>query len=500
MPLRDLLRLADLALSGSSGTHVTEDLLRAVVEETSSRAGVLRREGAIVARWPRTMSTQVEAATGGWTDVPFDGAGPGWQMRLLNLERLDDAVLDTVRLSLRGYELQEELKRSRFDERFHVWELEAIRSIATGIGGILEPARLAEELVNHLVALLGVRSMHVYLGPSSAEAVSVGGFGPEEISRADLEEAWSQLVYRDEVVAVPLASDAGTLGVLTAAHKEARAGGTEPFAARDVRLLELFAIQVTVALEYARLTRESLERERLRRELEVAAVIQSYLHPRELPSLREYRLAARSSSSRQVAGDTYDVLVVDDGLLVTVTDVSGKGVGAGMLAAGVHAGVRLLSGGHLALDELTARIGRYLSGATADNRFATFVIVHLRPDGALTAVNAGHLPLLIRRGDGRVDQISSGGLPLGILDSAAYERATDHLDPGDMLFLYTDGLTEAENPDEEEFGIERVEEVVSGLGGTDVDEACSAILHRVDEHACGRPLQDDATLLVVQRL
>ncbi len=313
MRLSDLLRLADIALSGRAGPDLPEELLRAVVEETGSRAGVLRRDEMAVARWPRTVSAQVEEATDGWSEIPFGSDGGGWCLRLLHLERLDEAALGATRIGLSAWQLREELKRTKFDARFHLWELEAIRSIATGIGGILDTTELAEELISHLVSLLGLRSAHLYLGDSPESAENVGGFGPRRLGAEDLAAAWQQGIYRDDVVALPLTSDSGTLGVLVAADKEARAG-TEPFAANDVRLLELFAVQVTVAMEYVRLTRESLERERMKREIEMAAVIQSHLHPQKYPAFEGYRLAARSSSSRQVAGDTYDVLLSDNQL------------------------------------------------------------------------------------------------------------------------------------------------------------------------------------------
>jgi len=138
MPLSELLRLADAALSSHPSPQFAEDLLRAVVEETGSRAGVLRRDGEVVARWPRTVSRQVEVATEGWTEVPFARDIGGWKLNLLKLETLDEGMLAAARLSLRAWQLREELKRTRFDERFHLWELEAIRATAGSIGGILE--------------------------------------------------------------------------------------------------------------------------------------------------------------------------------------------------------------------------------------------------------------------------------------------------------------------------------------------------------------------------
>jgi len=125
--------------------------------------------------------------------------------------------------------------------------------------------------------------------------------------------------------------------------------------------------------------------------------------------------------------------------------------------------VRLLSETESSLTGVASRINTYLVGATEDNRFVTFAMVRLDADGGLVAVNAGHCPLLIRRSDGRVEQIPSCGLPLGILAAAGYRESTGRLEPGDLMLLFTDGLTEAENPDEEEFGIHRVERVVAEL-------------------------------------
>lgn len=499
MPLSELLRLADTALSSHQGPQFAEDLLRAVVEETDSRAGVLRRDGEDLARWPRSVSRQVEQATGGWTEVPFSGDIDSWSFRLLKPERLDESVLAAARLGLRAWQLREELKRTRFDERFHLWELEAIRAIAGSIGGILEKERVAEELINHLVALLGVRSAHIYLGDDAATATTVGAFGTPAIDDDGLAEAWDHGVYSEEVAAIPLVAENGTLGVLVAAHKEARAG-TEPFAANDIRLLELFAVQVTVAMESVRLTLESLERERLRNELEMAAEIQRHLYPQVFPDVEGYRIAAKATPSRHVAGDTYDAFTDGDALIATITDVSGKGVGAGMIASGVHAAVRLMAVNGVSLADLAVRVNVYLSGATEDNRFATFAMVRLEPDGRLVAVNAGHCPILIRRSDGIIDEISSSGFPLGMMPVAKYSEHETRLEPGDLLLLYTDGLTEAEDPDEEEFGVKRVAEVVSKLECPSAAAACKELLGAVETFTCGEPLHDDATLLVVERL
>ncbi len=495
MALPDLLRSADVALGGQGSAGLAEDFLQKIVETTGARAGVLRAFEKDAVRWPQSLRTEVVQNPDEWSNLLFGNGKDGWTLSLLHPDQLDDAVLDTIRLVLRAWDLNAELKRSRFDERFHLWELEAIRSIATTIGGLDDPIALAEELVAHLVGLLGVKSAHLFLESSD---VAVGQFGPPVLDPEVIDQARHEAIVTDDVIAIPLNADAGSLGVLVVAHKEARAG-TEPFAPQDRSLLELFALQATVALEYARLARESLERDRLQRELEVAATIQRHLLPQSPPDLPGFRIHGLSSPTRHVAGDTYDILVQDGDLVVTVTDVSGKGVGAGLIASGVQAGVRLLVPEDFRLEDLAFRLNGFLYGATDDNRFATFAMIRVMPDGSLFAVNAGHCPILVRRCDGRVEQIASSGLPLGILDGVVYRTERLNLGSGDTVFLYTDGLTEAEDPQEEEFGQARLTEVVAASPcSAGPETACEAIFSAVEAYTEGLPLIDDATLVAVQ--
>ena len=159
-----------------------------------------------------------------------------------------------------------------------------------------------------------------------------------------------------------------------------------------------------------------------------------------------------------------------------------------------------MASGSRNLAELAGRINSYLAGATADNRFATFAMVSISPSGEVRAVNAGHLPILIRRRNGTVEEITSSGLPLGILEAASYSESAARLEPGDLVALFTDGLTEAEDSNDEEFGVERVAEVAAALAEPTAENLCDAILSAVEAHTGGAVLQDDATLLVVERL
>lgn len=493
MALHELLRSANAALKGQVSQVPWRHLLRKVVEATGSRAARLEGLDEVV-EWPSQGEERVDPSGTKWTEVRFSDGSTDWVLGLLEPKRHDPVSLDAAQLVLRAWAVSARLKQSRFDERFRLWELEAVRAIATTIGGLDDPEALAEELVAHLVAVLGVKSAQVFLDQSDSP---VGSFGPNVLSADDIEAARHEARCSDDVLAVPLTSDGGPLGVLVVARKEARAG-TEPFSVQDRSLLELFALQVTVALEYARLTRESLERDRLQREIEVAATIQTHLLPHQCPEFRAFRLHAESNPTRQVAGDTHDILGHGGDLVVTVTDVSGKGVGAGLIASGVQAGVRMLVPEDFRLEDLASRLNGFLCGATEDNRFATFAMIRVDKQGRLFAVNAGHCPVLLRRGDA-VEMMMASGPPLGILSSASYKAERYRLQQGDMVVLYTDGLTEAENAEEEEFGLDQLVDVVRELDPDDGPQgATEAIFRAVNAYTEGRPLSDDATLVVLQ--
>ncbi len=499
MRAHDLLRLADLALAGQLSSQLPEELLALLARATGARAGCLERCDTTVARWPAGTDGSPDSSGEGWAVVPLSAVEDGWSVHLLLPQRLDEELLTSARLTLSIWSLREELKKSRFDERFRLWELEAVRSIAASIGGILDDDRLADELIAHLVSLLGVRSAHLYRDGSD-RVTPVGGFGAPAMSAAELLRLWGQSVFEAERIAAPISSHSGVLGMVVLGGKEARAG-TEPFSSNDQRLLEMFAAQAAVAFENARLYRESLEKERLRRELEVAAAVQSHLYPRGFPELPGLRMAARSRPSRQVGGDSFDVSATDGVLVATVADVSGKGVGAGMLAAGIHAGVRVMADMNLSLAEVVARLNRYLHGATPDNRFATLATMRVERDGTIGVVNAGHCPVLIVRRDGAVDSIESSGLPIGLLAAdTVYSEELNTLEEGDFVLFYTDGVTEAESAAEEEFGVERLVEVVRALAGHPAEEVCNAVLDAVERFTGGVTFSDDVTLLVVERL
>jgi len=494
----EVLRLMRHALKEHLSPGLPTEILEALAVETDAEAAALLGTGGDPAAvWPAGYHLEGTAFGPGWQPVDLGQDDARWSIFLRGGRAPGAELAAVVAMALHMLEMRDELRRTRFDERSRLWELEAVRAIAESVGGILEPSRIAEEVIAHLIGLLGVRRAQIVLGAGPEETSTVASFGGEVLQVPVDVAVWATGRREDDVLAAPLTVRGRRLGILAVAEKEARTG-TEPFTDGDARVVELFAAQVAVALENARLSRESIEQARLRHEMDLAAAVQAHLYPESFPEVAGWKVRARYFPMREVAGDSFDVVQRNGGLLAAVTDVSGKGVSAGMLAAGLHALTRMLAEEGLSVITLAERLNRYLAGVTADNRFATMVAVDLGADGAFHAVHAGHCPSLIRRTGGRVEELPSNGLPLGILPQARYTDTGGVLSPGELLILYTDGITEAENASGEELGVDRFKAMVAAVGQSGADAACSEILQEVSRFSGGSPT-DDVTLVLVER-
>jgi phosphoserine phosphatase RsbU/P len=305
----------------------------------------------------------------------------------------------------------------------------------------------------------------------------------------------------EKCLAVAISVPGRRLGVLAVADKESRDGSVLDFTATDARLLSLFANQAAAAIETARLHREAIEKERIERELELAAAIQHELLPHSLPQVAGVELAAASVPTRQVGGDYYDFFPLSRGRLgFLVADVSGKGIPAALLVSTVHAAVHLQIDQSETIVELVTRIDRHLQRYAAARKFLTLFFGLLEPDtGVLRYVSAGHNPALLLTGAGQVVRINSTGVPLGILPNAVWREESIQVEPGDLICLYTDGVTEAVNEREEEFGVERLSRLLVRSTAKGAQDICNEVLSDVAEFARGMPQYDDQTLLIVRR-
>ncbi|MEO6323591.1 MAG: PP2C family protein-serine/threonine phosphatase, partial [Thermoanaerobaculia bacterium] len=306
----------------------------------------------------------------------------------------------------------------------------------------------------------------------------------------------------ETLLAVAIKSEGRRLGVLVVADKENRAGGIDEFNKSDGRILSLFANQAAIALENARLHRDALEKERIEREIELAASIQKTILPATLPAVPGLLMAGGNQPTRRVGGDYFDVFALPDGRTAfVVADVSGKGVPAALLVSTVHACLHLLIDGLVSdLTGIISRINRHLVGFSSTRKFVTLFLALYDPVSRdLTYVNAGHNPGIWLSGD-RSELLHSSGVPIGMLPDVKHSQATIRLEPTDLLVLYSDGITEAADMQDEEFGMDRLLALVRD-GHMDEPSALSGrIFDTVAEFTRGVAQYDDQTVLVARAI
>lgn len=263
--------------------------------------------------------------------------------------------------------------------------------------------------------------------------------------------------------------------------------------------LQTLATEAAVAIENARLYRESAAKARIEEELRVAAQIQQALLPPRRRAGRAFEAAASSVSCQEVGGDFFDYLEIAGGKTGFVLgDVSGKGPPAALLAALVQG----MFSARAESDERPAvtlqRVNHALVSRTDLARFATVAYAVLDGSGRLVCCNGGHLPPLVVSPGAAPRPLEAGGLILGVMKDAAYEEESVQLSPGDLLVLVSDGITEAENSAGEQFGDQRVLEVLGRVAGEPPDTVLDLLFAAVREFAGGTPQSDDMTAMVVR--
>lgn len=412
------------------------------------------------------------------------------------------------------------VKDAEFEIKARLLELESLYDLGLSLTGQLDISTLADEVLYRSISLTDARKGTLLVfGERGAPPLSrsVGGdILPLEAVRtwdlpageaainndaARVPTAGVQLSDCQKCLVVPIAMPGRRLGVLAVADKESRDGRVLDFTAADARLLALFANQAAAAIDTTRLHREAIERERIERELELAAAIQRQLLPRELPRLSGLELAGSTLPTRQVGGDYFDFFPLSRGRLgFVVADVSGKGIPAALLVSTVHAAIYLQIDASETIVDLVSRIDKHLQRFTATHKFLTLFFGVLEPEaGLLRYVSAGHNPALLARRSGGIERLSATGVPLGLVPNGAWTEESVSFERGDLLCAYTDGFTEASNADEEEFGLERLEEELTRGLSLPARELSDRLFGAVLDFAQGMPQYDDQTLLIVRR-
>jgi phosphoserine phosphatase RsbU/P len=299
------------------------------------------------------------------------------------------------------------------------------------------------------------------------------------------------------IMAVPLMMEERVLGMIyvdSPVH-------TNRFTKRDLELLTLIASVAAIRIENVRLLEVQQEQKRLANELALASEIQLRLHPAAPPPINGYDLIGVSFPCYEVGGDYFDFIEKRDGrYVVTLGDVSGKGTGAALLMSSIHAAVRAQATTRLSPNEIVSEINQYIYDNTPANRYVTLFYSELDPrTHQMTYINAGHNSPLLVRASGEVTSLDIGGFPVGITPFSDYHEGLVQLEPGDVLVIYSDGVTESLNEQGEEFGEAHLIEIVQRNRG----RTAAGLRDRIDDalqRFVGKAKSvDDLTMVILKR-
>ena len=298
------------------------------------------------------------------------------------------------------------------------------------------------------------------------------------------------------ILSVPMSLKGRMIGLLTVFNKKSEAG----FSADDQRLLSIIAAQSAHVLENARLNQKEQDLIKMEEEFRMAKEIQLNILPKEIPKIDRYDIHAINISAREVGGDYYDFIKLPgDKLAFCLGDITGKGLPAAMLMANLQATLRGQAFTQNSVKNIIKVSNLLLFNSTASNRFATvFYGVLDYPNNSITFCNAGHDAPLDIKGD-KLDRLNEGGLLLGCFDFAEYEEATKSIEVGESIIIYSDGVTEAMNEINQEFGEDKFISIVKANQDLPAKELIDLIIKEIKAHSGNVAQSDDITLVIVKR-
>ncbi len=298
-------------------------------------------------------------------------------------------------------------------------------------------------------------------------------------------------------MAAPILSNYRMIGVFTLVSDE-----PDVYTEQNLILLEKFTHQVALSIEKAQLHQALMEKKKLEQELSIARGIQLSFLPRKEPPLEGYEVAGLNLPSRLVSGDYYDFIKIVDGQWgLVIGDVSGKGIPSSLIMASFRASLLAEIRNNYSIRTIMAKVNQLLWESTDAHQFVTaFYGVLDEKRRVLTYCNAGHNPVLLIHSDGSCMKLETGGLILGAFSDAVYWENFVNIMPNDILLLYTDGVTEIYDEGEEEFGVERLRDLVTASRHLSARAITLLVKEKVLEFAANRTPQDDFTLVVLKAL
>lgn len=401
------------------------------------------------------------------------------------------------------------------DDTTPVIEARSLLDALEALGSSLDLNRTADHVLEGLKSLVPCERAHIFVRDRDAPATMIcertyeedGGAraakNPKQLHGAveeTLRSGRATLAPKGDETAMlmvtPIVGGGGrVLGALLV-----EGGRPDRYRDEDLETLMSYARASAPAIERALLYAQLMSDRRMTGELEVARQVMAGLLPSESPKLDGFDIAAVIESAYEVGGDYYDFISLgNERLSVAMADVSGKGAPAALVVAALRATLYALARRELALRAIFQRANEFIHASTGPKAkyvtlFYAVLDTHAR---RFIYINAGHLPPVVLRRNGEVELLRSGGFPLGFFDNPRYFEQFLQLESGDMLCLYTDGLTEATNANDEDYGRGRLIEVLKNNQNASSSQVCRALLSDV-RHFSGSAPADDATVLVIR--
>ncbi|MHB2148670.1 PP2C family protein-serine/threonine phosphatase [Calditrichota bacterium LG25] len=432
-------------------------------------------------------------------------------------------------LLIRNKKLEEDLKRKSREMEDLLEKTSALHEISRSIESLTSLDNLLQDIVQKAMHLMNAESgslllfteegneleFKVALGPKSDTVKpfriklgqGISGWVAEHGEPILIKDAYSdprfdpsfdkRSGYRTRsFLCVPLRYKERILGVITILNRL----NMEPFSEKDLELLLTFSTQAALAIENTRLLQEAIEKERLKADIKIASEIQKLLIPTDLPSVTGLEVDATYIPCKEMSGDFYDVISIKGGKWAfLMADVSGKSIPAAMLMSNFQASVRTIFQFSDDLAWIMENLNGMIMRQTSSDRYITvFAAIYDPATGTLDYVNAGHNPPFILSESGDIVLLNKGGIFLGVLPWE-YEKSRLQLKTNDLIIIYTDGLVEAMNENEEEFELKNLQKLVLANRKQTLKELKETIIHAVRAHVGSQLLDDDFTLMLLRK-
>ncbi len=406
----------------------------------------------------------------------------------------------------------EKLKKANQNLDAKINQLSSLFDLSKEFSGILEEERVSKLLVFSVIAQMLVSQFAVVIKEGDLPEILESNIKKDKLLNIinsnkifesnqilygeQLKEKRPELFDAGFVLSVPMVIKNEVRGVILLGK---RLTG-KPFSQSDLEYISSVAGLAVISIENSRLFKEALEKQKLEKDLELARTIQKNLLPKEIPVFKNIEIAAFNKTAKQVGGDYYDIIRLDEkNVLIAIADVSGKGVQAALLMANLQAFLKAIIKQNIPLVEASNLINDLVSENTTMGSFITFFWGILNTeDRTFTYVNAGHNPP-VWVGNGKLVKLKTGGMILGVMPTVVdYKFETIQLEKGDLIVLFTDGITEAMDTEKNEYSEERLEKLITENKKETAGGLLKKIMEDVNDHTSGAEQSDDITCCVIK--